>query len=126
MICAASGHLVWAEHHDRSLTDDPLVMVDDLANMLAHRLNREIERAAITRSAKQPSGTVGTYDVVPHALPRTFALTPNSFEEAGRFLTAAREADPEESLAHAWRAFWCFVQLGQGPLVQNRLPAPVP
>lgn len=43
--CAASGRLLWSEHHDRSLTDDTLVILDDLVPMLAHRLDREMELA---------------------------------------------------------------------------------
>ena len=43
-----------------------------------------------------------------------FEMSPEAFAEAERLLRRALADDPHESLAHAWRAFWGCVQLGQG------------
>jgi tetratricopeptide (TPR) repeat protein len=109
-----TGRILWSQHYDRALGGDVFGMVDDLAAALASRLDREVELAEIIRASRKPVEALSAYDCVLRAIPLIFKLTPESFAEAERLLVTAQRADPHDPLVYAWRAFWYFLDIGQG------------
>jgi DNA-binding SARP family transcriptional activator/TolB-like protein len=106
--------MLWAERHDRSLAGDLFATVDDLAVTVAGQVDREVEPVEIARAFRAPIEASSSYDCVLRAIPLIFKLTPESFADAERLLLAAQEADADDPLVYAWRAFWYFLSLGQG------------
>ena len=111
---ASSSRVLWAEHFDRGLEEQLFDLIDDLAAVLAQRLDGEIELAEITRAAQTPIEFLSAYDCLLRAIPLIFKLTPQSFAEADRFLRQAEGADRQSSMVYAWRCFWYFLTIGQG------------
>jgi DNA-binding SARP family transcriptional activator len=111
---AATARILWAEHYDRRLGEDITDLVDDLARVLARRLDREIELAEIMRASQRPLEVLSAYDCTLRAIPLIFKLTAESFAEADQLLLAAQNADPNDPFVYAWRAFWYSIYIGQG------------
>jgi DNA-binding SARP family transcriptional activator/TolB-like protein len=110
----ASSRILWAGHYDRGPADDILSLVDDLAGALAFRLEGELEIAEIARASRTRVEALSSYDLVLRAIPLMLHLAPDAFNEAARMLLAAQEADPQDPMVYAWRAFWCSFNIGQG------------
>jgi DNA-binding SARP family transcriptional activator len=111
---AASGEFLWVHHYDRKLGTDVFGLVDELATALARWLDREVEVAEIDRATRHVGPPQSPYDNVMRAIPLIFELTPDSFVEARRLLSAAQEATPNDPMVYAWLAFWSFLNIGQG------------
>lgn len=56
----------------------------------------------------------GATSLVLQALPLMYSLERERYEEAGRLLHRAIEADPENAKAMAWTAYWYALSIGQG------------
>jgi tetratricopeptide (TPR) repeat protein len=110
---SATSRILWSTHYDRGFGEDSFESLDDLAMMLARRLDREIELEEIIRASRQPVEALSAYDCVLRAIPLVFKLTPQSFAEAERLLLAAQDADPYDPLVYSWRAFWYSIDIGQ-------------
>lgn len=105
--------ILWAEHADHPLSADLFDLVDGLAIALAGRIDREVQRAEITRVRRRPIETLSAYERVLRAIPLIFELTPEAFAQAGRLLQDAQAADPHDATVYAWRAFWYSINFGQ-------------
>ena len=114
VIDGATSRVLAAEHHDRGPGDPIPGVVDDLAAAIAFRLEGELELAEIARVARTPIEVQGSRDLTLRAIPLMLDLTPESFREAERLLLAAQQADPFDTMAYAWRAFWVSFDIGQG------------
>lgn len=111
---ASEGRVLWADHYERTVADDMLEVVDDLSGRLARWLDGEVEQAEIDRAALGEGSAQSGYDLALRAIPMVFRVTPDSFATADRLLRAAIEAEPNDSHIYAWRAFWAFLNIGQG------------
>jgi len=110
---SATGRILWTEHYDRELGEVGFDFLDNLAGMLACRLDQEVELAEIIRASRKPIEALSAYDCVLRAIPLIFKLTQESFMEAGRLLLSAQDADPYNSLVYSWRAFWYSMYICQ-------------
>jgi DNA-binding SARP family transcriptional activator/Flp pilus assembly protein TadD len=108
-----SGRIIWSNHYDRALGRTGFDIIDDLARVLACRLDREIELAEILRASRQSVESLSAYDCVLRAIPLIFKLTPKSYAEAEQLLCAAQDANPHDALVYSWRAFWHTLNIGQ-------------
>jgi DNA-binding SARP family transcriptional activator len=56
----------------------------------------------------------GATNLVLQAMPLLYSLRRDKYEEAGRLISCALEADPENAKAAAWGAHWQVFHVGQG------------
>lgn len=111
---ARTSRVLWAEHFDRTLEEQLFDAADLLTDLLARRLDGEIERVELMRASRQPVEALSAYDCVLRAIPLMFKTTGDAFAASGRLLRQAEEADPFDSHVYAWRAMWLSLQGDQG------------
>ncbi len=109
----AGCEIVWAGRFDRDLTD-PLALQDELAATIVARIDPELLRHEGRRTSV--AGEVGMtgQDMVLKALPGIYRLERESFIQAGQLLEASLLADPGNSVAHGWLAYWKLHYVAQG------------
>jgi DNA-binding SARP family transcriptional activator/TolB-like protein len=109
---AETARVIWADHQDGAVCD-VLELADDLAQILAAHLEREVYVAEVARTRRQPSDRLTPHDCVMRAIPLIYQMTPQSLGEADRLLRSATAMDPACGSAYNWRAFWQVINLGQ-------------
>ncbi|MGI9494371.1 MAG: BTAD domain-containing putative transcriptional regulator [Geminicoccaceae bacterium] len=114
LVQNSTGRILWATHQDGRLGDDLFGFVDGIAAGVAVRLDHEIQMAEISRVARCPIESLSAYDHVLRAIPLIFKMDESALKQAGEHLRAAQEADSVEPLVYVWRAFWSFINLGEG------------
>lgn len=110
---AATGHVVWAERFESSLTGI-FDLQDQLARAISQRLvpymrQRELQRA---RSA-QPE-TLSAYERTLRGIDHFHRSTQRDLDTARSLLESAIEADPSYVTPYAWLAHWHVRRVGQG------------
>jgi DNA-binding SARP family transcriptional activator/tetratricopeptide (TPR) repeat protein len=109
----AGGEIVWAGRFDRELTD-PLALQDELAATIVARIDPELLRHEGRRTTVAGQEGMTGQDLLLQALPGIYRMERPSFIEAGQLLEASLQADPNNSVAHGWLAYWNLLYVGQG------------
>lgn len=109
----AGAEMVWAQRFDRA-ADNILTLQDEIASAVVARLDPEILLIEARRAASHPAATAGAYELLLRAIPLIYRLEPEGFAQAGEFLRAAIDAEPDYAAAHAWYAYWHVFLIGQG------------
>jgi DNA-binding SARP family transcriptional activator len=109
----ASGEIVWAGRFDRELTD-PLALQDELAATIVARIDPELLRHEGLRTNGAGQAGMTGQDLLLQALPGIYRMERESFLAAGQLLEASLRADPGNSAAHGWLAYWYLLYVGQG------------
>ena len=107
------GEIAWAGRFDRPLTD-PLSMQDELGAAIVAQVDPELMKHESRRTATARSDEMTAHDLLLQALPAIYRLERSSYLEARRLLEASLEADPSNSVAHGWLAYWHLLHVGQG------------
>lgn len=107
------GGVAWARRFDHPITDT-WTLQESLAATLVAQIDPEllIQEAERSAAANHPDPTA--HDYVLRAIPAIYRLELSGFEAAGLLLEAAVAAEPLNSVAHAWYAYWYLFLLGQG------------
>lgn len=101
---------VWSDRFE--LTVDALDRVNELITApVVARIDPVIFFIEGHQTGPQRSGATG---LVLRAVSLMYNLERESYEEAGRLLNRAMEADPENAKAAAWGAYWQVWYVGQG------------
>jgi DNA-binding SARP family transcriptional activator/TolB-like protein/Tfp pilus assembly protein PilF len=93
----AGGEIVWAGRFDRAMTD-PLALQDELSATIVAQIDTNLTGQ----------------ELLLRALPEMYRLERNNFLAAGKLLEASLQADPGNSIAHGWLAYWNLLYVGQG------------
>ncbi len=107
------NQIVWARRFDRQ-ADDQLALQDEVAAEIVAQIDPEIMQAEGRRAAAHPAADASPYETVLRALPLIWRLRRDEFVQAGELLARTLELDPDYAAAHAWRAYWGTVCVGQG------------
>jgi tetratricopeptide (TPR) repeat protein len=109
----AGGEIVWAGRFDRDMTD-PLALQDELAATIVARIDPELLRHEGRRMNLAQQDDMTAQDLLLRALPGIYRLEWQDFLAAGRLLEASLQADPGNSVAYGWLAYWNLLYVGQG------------
>lgn len=99
---------VWSDQFE--LTVDALDRVNEL---ITAPIVARIDPVIFFIEGQQPQRS-GATGLVLRAVSLMYDLERNSYEEAGRLLAQAMEADPKNAKAAAWAAYWQVYYIGQG------------
>jgi DNA-binding SARP family transcriptional activator/TolB-like protein len=109
----SEGEIVWAGRFDRPMTD-PLSMQDELGASIVGQVDPELMKHEGRRAARGRSADMSAQDMLLQALPAIYRLERSSYIEARHLLEASLRADPGNSAAHGWLAYWHLLLVGQG------------
>ena len=107
------NRIVWARRFDRQ-REDLLSIQDEIAAEVVAQVDPEILLIEGRWAASRPMGDSTAYDLVLRALPLIVRLRRDEFNQAGDLLARALVLEPDHAAAHAWRAYWTMVCIGQG------------
>jgi DNA-binding SARP family transcriptional activator/TolB-like protein len=101
---------VWSDHFE--LAGDAL---DDVNELVVSPVVARIDPVILfIEGQQQRPKRSGATALVLQAMPLMYSLEREKYEEAGRLITKAIEADPLNAKAAAWGAFWQVWYVGQG------------
>jgi DNA-binding SARP family transcriptional activator/tetratricopeptide (TPR) repeat protein len=109
----ASGAVVWAGRFDRQGVDT-LTLQDEIGAAVAAQVDPELMMHEGKRAASRQLIEPTAQNLLLQAIPAIYRLERTSFLAAGRLLEDALAADPGNSGAHAWYAYWHMFLVGQG------------
>jgi TolB-like protein/Tfp pilus assembly protein PilF len=109
----AGGEIVWAGRFDREMID-PLALQDELGATIVARIDPELMRHEGRRTSLGRQNDLTAQDLLMRALPGIYQMERQGFIAAGRLLEASLRADPCNSVAHGWLAYWNLLYVGQG------------
>ncbi len=112
LVDAATNAVQWAQAYDAEdgrLFEAQDRIVEEIVNMLAPR----VHEAELRRIRMQRPSNLGAYHLTLEARELIFGLELDSFEKAGRLLSQAVAMEPNYAAAHAARAQWFSLRLGQ-------------
>lgn len=109
----ASGAVVWARRFDRPRVDT-LTLQDEIGAAIVAQVDPELMMHEGARAAHRKVNEPTAQELVIQAVPAIYRLECGSFHAAGELLENALAADPGNSVAHAWYAYWHLFLVGQG------------
>ena len=109
----ALGAVVWAGRFEREGVDT-LTLQDEIGAAIAAQVDPELMMHEGERAASRRLAEPTAQNLVVRAIPAIYRLERGSFHAAGRLLEDALAADPGNSRAHAWYAYWHFFLVAQG------------
>ena len=110
---APPGRLLWSERFDADAAD-LLALQDEAAARVVARLDPELLLIESRRAAERRTAGPDAYDLLLRAIPALSRLDRGEFLAAGAALAEATRRDPGFAAAHAWRAYWHLLLVGQG------------
>jgi adenylate cyclase len=110
LVEAATGTHLWADRFEGAL-EDVFDLQDQMTASVVAAIEPNIRAAEIERARRKPTENLQAYDLMLRALPRLYARTRDSFEDALRLLRRAIEIDPSYAPASAHLAVcqWSWV-----------------
>jgi TolB-like protein/DNA-binding SARP family transcriptional activator len=110
---APPGRLLWSERFDADAAD-LLALQDEAAARVVARLDPELLLIESRRAAERRAADPDAYELLLRAIPALSRLDRAEFLAAGEALAEAARRDPGFAAAHAWRAYWHLLLVGQG------------
>ncbi len=101
LTCAASYASVWAEQYDRPI-DDLFEVQDDVADMVAATISRQLEIEISGRSLRQHPASLKIYELTLRGVWHYFAFTRDSMNQAIACCEQALAEDPDYREALTW------------------------
>ena len=105
--------VVWTYRTDRQITD-LLSLQDEVAAEVSSQVDLEILRIEGQLAADLAPDRMSAHDLVLASLPLMARMRRDEFREAGEMLERALKDAPDHAPAHAWRAWWLVLGIGQG------------
>jgi adenylate cyclase len=106
------GRIIWSS--GAALTvGRTFKQLNDLAAVLAARLDRQILMAEVAKAWQRPLDGLDPHDYVMRAIPLMFQMSKDSLREAEQLLRAADEPQQRSSRNQALRAFAALLRFGQ-------------
>ena len=122
LIDATAGNALWAESYDRDLTDIFAVQ-DDITRTIAATLEQNINLAEYDRLLRQPTESLGAYELVNRSRAERLKFTPEGNQAAKVLSERALALDPGYSEAYfslAWVHINCYRWGWCGDLPQDQ------
>jgi class 3 adenylate cyclase/TolB-like protein/Tfp pilus assembly protein PilF len=110
---AASGHVVWAERFESSLTAI-FDLQDQLARAISQRLVPYMRQRELQRARSEQPETLSAYERTLRGIDHFHRSTQRDLDTARSLLESAIEADPSYVTPYAWLAHWHVRRVGQG------------
>jgi len=107
-----AGRIIWGSGFDLRV-GRKVKRLDELAVVLAARLERQIFMAEVAKVWRRPPERLHVRDYVMRAIPLMFKMSKGSLREAEQLLRAADEAQPRSSRNQALRALAALFRIGQ-------------
>jgi TolB-like protein len=107
LIDAVAGNHIWAETYDRDLVDIFAVQ-DEITRTIVATLEENIDLAEYDRLLRQPTESLGAYELVRRGRGEWLKFTPEGNEESKLLAEKALELDPNYSEAYI-RLFWAHI-----------------
>jgi len=114
--------IAWTGRFERD-TDDLLALQDEIAAEVVAQIDQEILLIEAGRAGSRGAINSSAYDLLLRAIPAIRGLDRAGFQEAGGWLRAATALEPDFAAAHAWRAYWGLLLMGQGWAEDNAAAA---
>ena len=114
LIDSATGHHLWAERYDRSLTDI-FEIQDEITRRVAGSTEMQIYLAERQAAESRPSADFRARDLIARAIGKAHDQTPEALAEAATFVEEAIRIDPSTPRAHQMRGsiFHLRMDLGE-------------
>jgi adenylate cyclase len=106
------GRIIWSSGSDLK-AGRMIKRLDDLAAVLAARLDRQILLAEVAKAWQKPLDGLEAYDYTMRAIPLMFQMSKESLLEAEQLLRAADQGQPRSSRNQALRSFAALLRIGQ-------------
>jgi class 3 adenylate cyclase/TolB-like protein/Flp pilus assembly protein TadD len=106
------GRIIWTSGTDLR-AGHSFKRLDELAAVLAARLDRQILMAEVARAWQKPPDGLDAHDYVMRAVPLLFQMSKESLRQADQLLRAAEGGQPRSSRNQALRAFGTLLRIGQ-------------
>jgi TolB-like protein/Flp pilus assembly protein TadD len=106
------GRIIWTSGTDLR-AGHSFKRLDELAAVLAARLDRQILMAEVARAWQKPPDGLDAHDYVMRAVPLLFQMSRESLRQADQLLRAAEGGQPRSSRNQALRAFAALLRIGQ-------------
>jgi TolB-like protein len=113
LIDASSGHQLWSQRYDRSLTDI-FDIQDEITASIVASLEPELHRAEQQRAMRKRPQDLGAWDCCHRALAHQWRYNAADYRDAIGFARRAIELDPTSSYAHSMLANCLFEQAMAG------------
>jgi adenylate cyclase len=118
LIDATTGHHLWAERYDRSLTDY-FDIQDEITRNVAASTETQVDLAERQTADSRPSTDFKARDLVKRAWGRMYDLTPEAVAEASALAEEAIHIDSSIPRAHIMRAIFFQGRIGSPELPRN-------
>lgn len=112
LVDPSLGRTLWADCLD-GVMGDLLGFQSRIASSVAAAIEPRLIEAETARVRAKPTGSLDAYDCVLRALPLLYTFEEADFWEAGAFIDRAIALDPAYAQAHAYKAFWLVLLLGE-------------
>jgi adenylate cyclase len=106
------GQIIWSSGPTLTV-GRTFKQLNDLAAVLAARLDRQILMAEVAKAWQKPLDGLAPHDYVMRAIPLMFQMSKDSLREAEQLLRAADEVQQQSSRNQALRAFAALLRIGQ-------------
>jgi TolB-like protein/Flp pilus assembly protein TadD len=113
LIDAEQNRTIWAEHYDGA-NDDIFEFQDRIAASIVATIEPRVYEAEAARVRHKPTDSLDAYDCLLRALSLLYTFDDGDFAEAGRVLDRAVGIDPSFAQAHAYKAWWLILRIGEG------------
>ena len=110
---AATGHVVWAERFETSLTGI-FDLQDQLSKAISQRLLPYVRQLELQRARSAHPETLSAYERTLRGIDHFHRSSQRDQDMARSLLESAIEADPSYVTPHAWLAHWYVRKVGQG------------
>lgn len=109
---------IWAHRFDGK-TEEIFEFQDQIASAVAGAIEPQVLGAESVRARVKPTESLDAYDSVLRALSMLSTLEGEELDGAGTFLNRAIELDPAYAQAHAYKAWWLVLMIGEGRSVDR-------
>src|SRR5437762_2774292 len=112
LIDASQNQTIWSERFDGA--DNELFDFQDrIANGIVSAAGRRVLEVETARARTKPTESLDAYDCLMRAFSLFYTFKDEDFFEAGRLLDQAIALDPGYAQAHAYKAWWLNLLIGE-------------
>jgi len=104
LIDATTGHHVWAESYDRSLTDI-FELQDEMTQTIAGAVEPELSAAERERAACTPPESLGAWEIYQRGLWHLWSFTEENMTEARRLFQQVHQLDANFAIAYSFESY---------------------
>jgi TolB-like protein/Flp pilus assembly protein TadD len=112
LIDASRNSTIWADKFDGAI-DELFEFQDRIATSIVATIEPRVYAAEAARVRTKPTESLDAYDCLLRAFPLLYTSDAEEFMSAGAYLDRAIELDPAYAQAHAYKAWWTVLLIGE-------------